>query len=100
MQQVGLTRRLFASKSNWRTLSVYPETHPTCKMHQPRGLPPIRERLLGNLLADDACPFCHTPSFGCDKALVLCHNLILGLVWRGQASIAGTALRVLRTIDA
>ncbi len=33
--------------------------------------------------------------------LVLCHNLILGSVWqRGQASIAGTALRVLRTTDA
>ncbi len=33
--------------------------------------------------------------------LVFCHNLILGSVWqRGQASIAGTALRVLRTIDA
>ncbi len=35
------------------------------------------------------------------QGLVLCHNLILGSVWqRVQASIAGTALRVLRTIDA
>ncbi len=35
------------------------------------------------------------------QGLVLCRNLILGSVLqRGQASIAGTALRVLRTIDA
>jgi hypothetical protein len=45
MQQVGLTVRTFASKSNWRTLPVCPENHPTCGMHQPRGLPPTRERL-------------------------------------------------------
>jgi hypothetical protein len=56
--------------------------------------------LEGGVTTERVAGFIRTCRLSFTVWLVLCHNLILGSVWqRGQASIAGAALRVLRSIE-